>query len=206
MATLLALGVTMGWAADSRPAGSIPRVTLRVTNEAGADRGSLLQASKMAVGIFRHAGIKLVWLDCSGPTAWASGNPCQGERGPAEFWVHIAKQKPAMVSENGLGFSVIDNITGDGWAGVCFPAAAKVAHTWEARVGDILGAAIVHETGHLILGPKSHSYFGVMSAHWARPEFDRIRIAELNFDSGQEERLREVVERWILAMTVSKPE
>jgi hypothetical protein len=173
-----------------------PAVTLRVVNEGGFPRRDLSRAEKETVRIFREAGIDLVWLECaSGRAEWGSGNPCQRERGPSEFWVRIVKRAPAATSAEMLGFAELDEGLGIASAGVYYPAAAALAEKWPARIGEILGAAIAHETGHLMLGVNAHSPRGVMVAHWGRAQFELIGISELNFTVAEARELREQIDR-----------
>lgn len=176
--------------------GPRPTITLRVVNEGGIERGPLKPAEKEAVRIFSHSGIDLVWLNCDpGQAVWGSGNPCQRELGPAEFWMRIVTRRTAVATADMLGFTDLDESQDHGSAGVYYPAAVEMAAQWHATVGEILGAAIAHEVGHLILGANAHSPSGVMFAHWGRAQFERIGISGLNFTADQARMLREGVER-----------
>jgi hypothetical protein len=185
-----ALAVTMGltWGAGGglgRPCAvqsPRPAITIRVVNESEADRKELAGAKKEAVRIFAQAGVDLVWLDCE---LGRGGNPCQRERGPWEFWLRIVNHRPATTSADVLGFAELDEGTGNGLAGIYHPAAVARAKKWSVRVGDVMGAAVAHEVGHLILGANVHSRRGVMQASWGREEFEQIGISELNFTTDQ---------------------
>jgi len=59
-----------------------------------------------------------------------------------------------------------------------------------SSAAPILGNAIAHELGHLLLGPRAHSPTGVMTPHWSR---DFLKLASrdfLRFTPEQAERLR----------------
>lgn len=173
-----------------------PEITIRVINESDADERALALARKEAVRIFAQAGIDLVWLDCvSGRADWGSDNPCQRERGASEFWLRIVSRKPAATTGHVLGFTNLDVRTGDGSAGIYYPAVAEMAKNWPVRIGDVLGAAIAHEVGHLMLGEDAHSLSGVMQANWGRAQCELIGISELNFAVAQAKELRKRVER-----------
>ena len=190
------VAVTLNWAAGLSLAQPRPAITLRVVNEGGLPTRYLSMAEKETVRIFRQAGIDLVWLECaSGRAEWGSGNLCQRELGPSEFWVRIVKRAPAATSAEMLGFAELDEGLGRASAGVYYPAAVALAEKWPARVGEILGAAIAHETGHLILGVHAHSMRGVMVAHWGRAQFELISISELNFTGVEARELREQIDR-----------
>src|ERR1700722_12006185 len=55
-------------------------------------------------------------------------------------------------TDDAAGFAVLT--PGDsGYAAISYSAVAKTANSLEADLGDLLGAAITHEVGHLLLGP-----------------------------------------------------
>jgi hypothetical protein len=173
-----------------------PTITLRVVNEGGVDSQPLARARKEAIRIFDHSGINLVWLDCeSGRAEWGSGNPCQRELGPVEFWMRIVTRRPRAATGDMLGFTDLDERQTHGTAGIYYPAAVEMAQKWPAAVGEILAAAIAHEVGHLILGVNAHSVSGVMSAHWSKPEFIRIGTSALHFTRDQARLLQEGIAR-----------
>jgi predicted HD phosphohydrolase len=57
---------------------------------------------------------------------------------------------------------------------------------------QVLGAAVVHEIGHLYLGNngQAHSKAGVMCGAWSHREFALASIGELNFTHEQGARIR----------------
>jgi hypothetical protein len=172
-----------------------PVLTIRVANEARVESRTLNQAKNMAVKIFNHSGIDLVWMVCEiGQAVEDSIDPCQKERGPAEFWMYVTATKHPRTSSDMLGFTVLDDVTKDGWSGVYLPAAEQLASPTGARLGDILGAAMAHELGHLLLGAGSHIRASVMCPHWGPPELERISIGELLFSGDQAELLRKRIE------------
>jgi hypothetical protein len=94
-----------------------------------------------------------------------------------------------------LGFTEVDEVIGISAAGVYYPSAVEVAKKCQADVFQILGAAIAHEVGHLILGANAHSPGGVMSPHWGPAQYDRISIGELSFSMEQAMLLQDEVRR-----------
>lgn len=182
---------TPSWSATGT---SAPVITLRVVNEGGVDLRALRVAQKEAVGILEHSGIRLMWLFCEpGWVEWGSSNPCNRDRGRSEFWLRLVARKPAAGSRELLGFTEIDESQGSAAAGIYYPAAVEVARHWSVPVGAVLGAAIAHEVGHLVLGANAHSRTGVMCAHWGLEQFVLIGISELHFTPDQSRAIRERV-------------
>ena len=76
-------------------------------------------------------------------------------------------------------------------AGVYYPAAVEAAGEHALAAGEVLGAAMAHEIGHLVLGRNAHSREGLMSPEWKRPQFKKqLSIGELIFTSSEEKLLR----------------
>ena len=194
----ITMALTWGLALGASGASEAPRpaITIRVANETSADGRSMALARKEAVRIFAQAGIDLVWLDCvSGYADYGNDDPCHHLRGAVEFWVRIVSRRPPATTVDVIGFSDLDKETGDGSAGVYYPAAVDLAKRCQARAAEVLGAAIAHEVGHLIMGANAHSSVGVMQASWGRAQCLLIETSDLNFTAEQAKRLRERVDR-----------
>jgi hypothetical protein len=54
----------------------------------------------------------------------------------------------------------------------------------------ILGNAIAHEFGHLLLGPNAHSSDGIMRAHWNREFLKLANRGSLHFTTEQAQLMR----------------
>jgi hypothetical protein len=94
-----------------------------------------------------------------------------------------------------LGFTESDDTQDIASGGLYYPTALEMARKWRIGVGEILGAAIAHEVGHLLLGADAHSAYGVMQAAWSRPQFELIGLSELNFSREQEKMLQARIEK-----------
>jgi len=92
------------------------------------------------------------------------------------------------LSADAAGFAVLT--PGDwGYAAISYPAVEQTANSLEADTGDLLGAAIAHEVGHLLLG-KAHTRSGIMQARFRLREIEMAGRGELLFDAGQAGKLR----------------
>jgi len=205
-ATYLALTMTLAYGAgrdsgDTKTNGTRPTVTLLVFVETGVDQKAISMAEKATKSIFDHSGIELVWQLCeAGRTV--TDDPCSQQKGFTQFRMSIVGARPGNTTEDMLGYTHLFD-DGGGVSGVYLPAAAELAARYQARLGDVLGAAIAHEIGHLLLGANAHSNDGVMFAHWGAKQFERIKINELNFASDQSKKLRTEVESRSAKMTLA---
>jgi hypothetical protein len=68
---------------------------------------------------------------------------------------------------------------------VSLPCTQETAISRGARVETILGHMLVHEMGHLILGPGSHSEEGIMHSHWSREQVEGAIRGRLRFTSRE---------------------
>src|SRR5260370_10440677 len=181
-------------------------IRLRVVNESAADRRSMALASKELTEILGRAGVSLIWLTCtSGWADWLSTDPCQRERAPSEFWLRIVSRRPAGTSTRVLAFSELDETPGLRSAGVYYPAAVEAAGKNGLAAGTVLGAAIAHEVGHLVLGENAHSQEGLMSSDWRWPQFKRLSIGELSFTPREAKLLQDELRIRAMAPHGSRP-
>jgi hypothetical protein len=78
-------------------------------------------------------------------------------------------------------------------ASVFYSRVQELAKGGTAPVPVILGHAVAHEIGHLLLGSNSHSSLGLMRAQWSRLDLQNATAGNLFFTREQTEAMREVV-------------
>jgi len=78
---------------------------------------------------------------------------------------------------------------------VCERVADPVLSKAGARLEGVLGHAMAHEIGHLLLGMNSHSASGLMSAVWRVEDFRRLARGQFNFRPDEAARMRSEVAR-----------
>lgn len=152
-----------------------PEVTVMVFNRARMKQQTLISGEQQASQILKRAGVSTLWLNC--PIAQPTpGDHCQIAVGAITFMLTIAlKSPPGMINSEQLGVALQEE---DGSGFYCYIFRIRLdelsgsAHIDPTR---LLGAAIAHELGHLLMGEVGHSSSGLMSAHWGEPE---IRAAE----------------------------
>jgi hypothetical protein len=65
-----------------------------------------------------------------------------------------------------------------------------MARRYEVSTELVLGCAIAHELGHLLLPVRGHSAAGLMRACWSRNEFHRAERGQLTFSPEEIVRIR----------------
>jgi hypothetical protein len=111
----------------------------------------------------------------------------------AELAVRLetAPQRPQSVRPFALGYSLLDGETRSGSLGTIYLDRVRwLAGASAAEVATLLGRAIVHELGHLLLGTPQHSRVGVMRAIWTRQMVFNSRPTEWRFSVQEAERMR----------------
>jgi hypothetical protein len=127
-------------------------------------------AENVAAFIFAQAGVSVSWSGRGG------------------YHIQIMNSLPRNRSADAAGFAVLT--PGDsGYIAIGYPSVAQTAIGLETDPGDLLGAVIAHEVGHLLLGPE-HSQTGVMRAHFGAREIDMATRGELLFNADQGARIR----------------
>jgi len=167
------------------------RIAVRVLNRARVPAGTAVEAERTAADIFRQAGVEIGWVDCEASDA------CRSEPGPLEFWLHLLDTQPAALSADALGYTLLTHAPRNegSYAAVSWPPVRHLADAMVIGPGPVLGAAIAHELGHLLLDSHAHSHDGVMAERLRPAELIRAARGELRFDDQQAEAIRRQIRR-----------
>ena len=140
-------------------------LVVRLYNAYGVSAGELETARATGGSILGNAGIAVTWVAC----------PCDEQVGPAELIVRVTAA--AATSERGsLGFSYVDVARRSGTLATVFADRVRT-RAGEAHLssGELLGRAMAHEIGHLILGTTRHDSRGLMRGRWTVSELQNNR-------------------------------
>jgi predicted Zn-dependent protease len=156
-------------------------ITARVCDQIQIPAGKLARAENEAARILRTAGISVRWSDCNAPS-YTSG---------AIWTTPVLRVQNLKAAKTGhheiMGRAFIEGRRAD----VYYDEVQRFAHDFnhDRDVPTILAYVIVHELGHLLLGPE-HSGNGVMEATWSLREVELMVRHELRFSSAECERLQ----------------
>jgi hypothetical protein len=179
-----------------------PRLTLtiRVYNYAKVSAGKLRDAQSEASRIIEDAGVETVWLECptsrrvSLPAQGGRQQECTGEALGATVILRVLNRSDydsATFNREVFGYA-----DGPGLASVLYDRVAALAYADgnpnEAPV--ILGDAIAHEIGHLLLEPRAHSPTGIMRGQWDRAQLQRALMGRQRFTPEQSAAIRTAME------------
>jgi hypothetical protein len=192
-AQLLCLGI--GWlipgtGSAQRLPGTSPVLRVSVFDDANVGAVELRKAEREASRVFRRANIEVIWIECSrARLEQASLNPCTDVSYPVHLHLRIAARSHG-VRESVLGMS-FQSVDGRGCCADLFlePTLRLEAESHvAARI--ILGHAMAHELGHLLLGNNSHSRYGLLGAHWEPGDLTQAAKGNLLFSSEESARMR----------------
>ena len=190
--------------AATNSSGETHRVVVRVYETGIGDPALRAAAIETASAIVETAGISVEWYDC---TDNGRRPVCQDARRAGNFIARImptlstgpALKKSAIDAlensgnyEPALGFAVVDPDTRVGKMATVFhdQIDAVARRTGVAR-SELLGRALAHEVGHLLLGVRGHSRSGIMRAVWTDDELSRARSDDWLFTPADTQRLQQ---------------
>ena len=157
------------------------KTTVLVFNMARVRSKVLGQAEEEATRIFREVGLELEWKEC----------PCSQSAGPGDVILRIIPRlfgsMKAGFRDSDLGFAPTGE-EGGVLATIFFHRVEAI--TKGGPIAPVLGNAIAHELGHLLLGRNAHSADGIMQAHWSRKVLKLASRGSLHFTTEQAQRMR----------------
>jgi len=174
------------------------KITLRMYNY-GVARSTLVQAEGKATAILNQVGLEVSWVDCPATPAESKSYPgCQGSLGMTDFAVKIlaadeAARFPSHHEALGRALPCPADQVGCS-AYIFYRNVLEVAADGVADKSQVLGHAVVHEIGHLLLGPNSHTANGIMRGRWNKQDLETIAKGHLAFSEKQSEHIREGVQ------------
>jgi hypothetical protein len=171
-----------GNASADEPPG--PLVTVVRVYDYTTTPDAMLKGAKDDVSrIYRQAGIDITWVEPS------DARPAAG------FAIRIAiRRRPVASSTHHpgqiLGRSIGDTHDIGGSAFVFRDGIAAVARVRQQDVARLLGYAMAHEMGHLLLPYPAHSTGGIMRAAWDGDDLRHIANGTMLFTAAQTSLIR----------------
>lgn len=210
---LLAVGLPeTGTTALAQAEKGKPAINLRVYNYAQVPEKILSEAEKEVTEIFRKLGVETSWLHIPQSSGKHQLEFLDRRSKALDLKISLASRLMMKPMEKHLGSE--DDVLG--WSTPAGDKPGHLAYVFYHRVEEfvqarnlheykarILGLAIAHEMGHLLLPFPSHSSRGVMRAMWDRQDFQLATHGNLGFTAKQAELIRsEVLTRSTLNLEV----
>lgn len=191
----IGLGALLAIAGPALGAKDIPAVrisaTVSVFDDAGVGLEMMEQAEETAGYVFHRAGFEVQWLNCTVLGQATHLELCGRAVFPTNLQVRIARRSRNL-SPGALGISYL-SADGSGCYSEVFVEPVEELQKKEFLIGTapLLGQAMAHEIGHLLLGANAHSARGIMRALWQRGDLVLADRGSLLFDEDEGQKMRE---------------
>lgn len=181
-------------------------VVVRVYDGTHAERALRTGAIQQASDILAATGLAVAWHDCTGDAIRRQCDNLPNARtlivriaprfvsGAAFARGRIEARGTADSSGAVLGFAVVEQSSGGGvMATVFLDRVFAVARRAGIDASVLLGRAISHEVGHLLLASNAHAESGLMREVWTDAELALDRPRDWLFTAAEERRLHHTV-------------
>jgi hypothetical protein len=171
-------------------------VVVRVYDTSGVMGGTNQAALDQVRKTLEAASIDVIWRMCSAEakaSAPRAGAPCDAPMARGELAIRIVRLPvpPGYRGSLPLGDAMLDTRTGSGvLATIYFDRVQWLARESGTDSRALLGRAIAHELGHLLLASTAHAPFGLMRARWSEEEIRRGRARDWLFAPGELAKIR----------------
>jgi hypothetical protein len=177
------------------------QITIRIRDYAQANPLVRQHAEQVAGEILQKAGAAIRWIDC--PIGSSGTGACSSPVSTLDFFVNLLPysmsdclHRPGGV----LGFAIEGSGNKFGYiASVFYDVTRESAAERQVDFGELLGDAIAHELGHLLLGTNSHSPSGLMCAFWSGNQFRLAAQGLLTFSGAETKRIQAAITARTLA-------
>lgn len=202
-ATAVTLAVIGTFSASVDARGDDQRVLIRIYDAATGDPAMRATAIRTAASILEDAGIAADWRDCARDGDYL---PCDDPGIARTLIVRIVptfvppagaqRRSPEMSARAGdadleLGYAVVDAASdASAMATIFHDRVRNVAFRFRVDHGELLGRAMAHEIGHLLLRAPGHGSSGLMRAEWTGAELASNRPDDWLFAPAERRRLK----------------
>jgi hypothetical protein len=188
-ALLLTAGICLP--AGVRGAVIIDSILVRVYDNAGVATSDLSEALKQSFEILKRADVTVDWVQCPARRSGSIPAICDTPPGHSEMVVRLVEGAEKDRDRRPLGQPLLDPSSRTGvFATVFMNRVDRFAEVAQFSRPTVLGRAIAHEIGHLILGTNSHSETGLMREVWTVEQLVRNRPEDWQFTPAQTFELR----------------
>jgi hypothetical protein len=183
--------------ADPNPQLEDQQVIVRLYNLADVPARMLDQATRHAALVLATAGVMAVWqqgaidakeartLDLSSRQAQKTQN--------SGFWKHlvliVVGNVPAGYLPGALGRAFPESQIGIN-AMIFYHRVERLKQTEEMDLTTVLGLAMAHEIGHVLLRSSAHSQGGIMKSPWTKTDLQHAAARLSKFTASEREAIR----------------
>jgi hypothetical protein len=197
--------LVMGLAGLARPAAAEPlpalKLVLQIAGHGSVPLNIVARAKSEVTRIYRDAGVNVIWIDAASSSGRTDTVHSLAAFDPGFALVILPREMTDQLSvaPHALGGAAGIPEHRGRMAYVFYHRVERIARaylntgrrrdTYDIDSVIVLGHAMAHEVGHLLL-PYGHSATGLMRADWAAQDMRAAVRRRLNFTSGQAELIR----------------
>jgi hypothetical protein len=170
-------------------------IVVRVFNNYGVPPDDLRDAQTYAAAALSGAGVNVTWINCWHGALEAADAPARCREDVGGDLV-LRLQRAATANGDryvSLGFALVMPEGTPFLATVYADLAEGVAMRAGVAAQPVLGRAIAHELGHLLLNTNSHPDDGLMRGTWSQQELRRNVSRDWEFQEQEAASLRAAV-------------
>jgi hypothetical protein len=171
------------------------RVVIR-TYDASTAAGDLVPALAAAAAVLEDAGIGVAWVRCDVALVRRDGNPCLAPLAANELAIRFVRLPPHLAEQDRvtLGDSLVDTrLRAGSLATLYVTRVSALAARCQVDGRLLLGRAVAHEIGHLLLGTSAHASSGLMRAAWSQQALRDERPDAWTFTAEDAHAIRDAV-------------
>jgi hypothetical protein len=153
---------------------------VRVYDSAGVPKAAMRAALETAARTLQPADLEVTWVSCSA----SSGGRCAEPLRKGELMVRLVRSLADTPGDaESLGTALLDPRTGTGVLATVYVDRVERLARRSGDLGTLLGRAMAHEIGHLLMGAAGHASRGLMRPRWTRAEVAKNAKADWGFDA-----------------------
>lgn len=158
--------------------------------------GDPVPAMGTAAAILEAAGLAVTWVACGAIPVRHEHDPCVAPLEANELAIRFVRLPASRGQADpvALGYSLVDTrLRAGALATVYVDRVEALAAARRLDVPTLLGRAMAHEVGHLLLGTADHAPAGLMRAVWSPDTLRHDRPGDWAFTSSDAQAVREAV-------------
>jgi hypothetical protein len=164
----------------------VDSLLVRIYDNAGVLAGDLTSALKTTHDILRLADLTVDWVQCRARRDGPMPALCDTPPAPGDMVVRLIEGSDKESGERrALGYSLFASNGVSGFATVYVDRVDWLARRAQYPRAPVLGRAIAHEIGHLILRSNAHTENGLMREVWTAEQVVRNRREDWTFSPDQ---------------------
>ena len=174
-----ALAIQLGLGRPVAASDGMPSILLYLVNEAGVSSDIVCDAREEVTRIYAQIGVRVMWSED------AAGIPKNA------MIIILPRTTERLVEPTGVvGLALRGDNSSGRLTYVFYDRVQTIAAQHQMSDASLLGLAIAHEIGHLLLPTGSHSPGGLMRGEWDNRQLALARAKLLRFTAQQAELIR----------------